>query len=76
MPILPKLLKSGSVFCCRRGLVVFRDAQSIDTTNIFIAITNQIKIVIVLKMPTKAKSIYSGSPAVLTATENPIKRIV
>ena len=76
MPIFPKLLKSGNVFCCRSGLVVFFDAHSIETTSTFITMTSQIKIVIVLKIPTNAKSRYSGSPAVLTATENPIKRMV
>ena len=46
-----------------------------DMTNIFELTKSQIIIVIVLNMPTRAKSTYSGRVAVLTATLNPTKRI-
>ena len=59
----------------KRLLAVWRDAHSIDITSIFDITKIQIRIVIVLKIPTRAKSKYSGIFAVLTAKENPTKRI-
>ena len=75
MAIFPKLLKRGNVLCWRSLLLVLPDVHSIEIMNTFEMIKSQMRMVAVLKIPTSAKSIYSGRLAVLTAMPNPINRM-
>ena len=75
MAIFPKLLNRGRVLVWRSLLVVRPDVHSMEIINTLEMRNNQIRMVAVLKIPTKAKSIYSGKLAVFTAIENPMNRM-